>query len=52
MMDSCFFLSWCTQEWSRCAGSRIELIAEPRENVIFVELKAIRKIKERACARR
>ncbi len=52
MMDICGFLRWCTEEWSRSAGPRIELIDELRDNVVRVELKAIREAKERACARK
>ncbi|SFN84438.1 hypothetical protein SAMN05216573_12373 [Bradyrhizobium sp. Rc3b] len=49
MMDICAFLRWCTEEWSRSAGPRIELIDE---FAACVELKATREAKERACARR
>ncbi len=49
MMDICSFLMWFAEEWHRNAGPRTEPVDELRDNVIYVEFKAIREAKEGAC---
>ncbi|MGF6339399.1 MULTISPECIES: hypothetical protein [unclassified Bradyrhizobium] len=55
MMDICGFLSkWFAEEWYWSALPRTEPTprGEPRENVIYVDFKAINEAKEGACGRR
>ncbi|WP_271593172.1 hypothetical protein [Bradyrhizobium sp. CCBAU 65884] len=49
MMDICGFLGWFADERYRNAEGRTEPVDELRDNVIYVEFKAIREAKEAAC---
>ncbi|WP_342710133.1 MULTISPECIES: hypothetical protein [unclassified Bradyrhizobium] len=54
MMDICGFLSrWFAEEWYGNAALRTELtpVNEWRDNVIYVDFKAVREAKEGACER-
>ncbi|MBH5372207.1 hypothetical protein [Bradyrhizobium glycinis] len=52
MMEIYGFLGWFAEEWYRNGGGRTEPVAQSRDNVIYVEFKAIREAKEAACEHR
>ncbi|MCC8936752.1 hypothetical protein H8A97_32265 [Bradyrhizobium sp. Arg62] len=55
MMDICGFLGrWFAEEWYWNAAPRTGLapVNELRDNVIYVDFRAIREAKEGACERR
>ncbi|WP_407114381.1 hypothetical protein [Bradyrhizobium sp. LMG 9283] len=52
MMDICGFLGWFAEDWYRNAGPRTEPVDESRDNVIYVDFKAIREAKEGVCERK
>ncbi|WP_375779274.1 hypothetical protein ACE103_10035 [Bradyrhizobium sp. ma5] len=55
MMDICGFLSrWFAKQWYGNAALTTELAPanQLRDNVIYVDFKAIREAKEGACERR
>ncbi|BBO08009.1 hypothetical protein SG09_73590 [Bradyrhizobium ottawaense] len=52
MIDIYRFCGWCVVEWFRKAGPRIAEVDLLRDNVLYVEFRAIREAKERACERR
>ncbi|SCB52163.1 hypothetical protein GA0061099_10284 [Bradyrhizobium yuanmingense] len=46
------FRGWRAVEWFRNAGPRTEQVNLLRDNVIYVDFRAIGEAKERACERR
>ncbi|WP_439366262.1 hypothetical protein ACNJYD_10445 [Bradyrhizobium sp. DASA03005] len=52
MTDIYGFSGWRAVEWVRNAGRRTEQVNLLRNNVIYVDFRAIREAKERACERR
>ncbi|MGY3396217.1 hypothetical protein ACVWW6_008808 [Bradyrhizobium sp. USDA 3311] len=52
-MDICSFIGrWFAEERCSNAAQRTQPVNELRDNVIYVEFKAIREAKEGACERR
>ncbi|MBB4380311.1 hypothetical protein GGD61_004989 [Bradyrhizobium sp. SBR1B] len=52
MMDICGFWRWYTIDWFWKAAPRTEQLDLWRDNVIYVDFRAIREAKEQACERR
>ncbi|SFJ86165.1 hypothetical protein SAMN05216525_13953 [Bradyrhizobium sp. Gha] len=52
MIDIYGFWGWYPMEWYWNAGPIIEQLDILRDNVIYVDFRAIREAKEQACERR
>jgi len=52
MIDIYGFRGWRAVDWFRNAGPSTEQVDLLRDSVIYVDVRAIREAKERACERR